>query len=97
MWLPDDPRLDNLRRLFANDNVQLARSLLNSVVVAVVQTVATVVISAMAGYGLARIQNRLSRPVLVLTVLTLMVPAAVTFIPSFVMVSSLGWISSYAV
>ena len=95
VWLPADPTLDNLRRLFANDNVQLARSLLNSFVVAVVQTVATLVISAMAAYGLARIPSRWSRPVLVLTVLTLMVPAAVTFIPSFVMVSSLGWISSY--
>ena len=95
VWVPADPTLDNLRRLFANDNVQLARSLLNSFVVAVVQTVATLVISAMAAYGLARIPSRWSRPVLVLTVLTLMVPAAVTFIPSFVMVSSLGWISSY--
>ena len=95
VWVPADPSLDNLRRLFANDNVQLARSLLNSFVVAVVHTVATVVISAMAAYGLARIPSRWSQPVLVLTVLTLMVPAAVTFVPSFVMVSSLGWISSY--
>lgn len=95
VWVPADPSLDSLRKLFANDNVQLARSLLNSFVVAVVQTAATVVISAMAAYGLARIPSRWSRPVLVLTVLTLMVPAAVTFVPSFVMVSSLGWISSY--
>jgi multiple sugar transport system permease protein len=95
VWLPADPTLENLGRLFANDNVQLARSLLNSFVVAAVQTAATVVISAMAAYGLARIPSRWSRAVLVLTVLTLMVPAAVTFVPSFVMVSSLGWISSY--
>jgi multiple sugar transport system permease protein len=95
VWVPADPTLDNLGRLFANDSVQLARSLLNSFVVATVQTLATVVISAMAAYGLARIPSRWSRPVLVLTVLTLMVPAAVTFVPSFVMVSSLGWISSY--
>src|SRR6188472_3249743 len=81
VWVPADPTLDNLRRLFANDNVQLARSLLNSFVVATVQTVATLVISAMAAYGLARIPSRWSRPVLVLTVLTLMVPAAVTFVP----------------
>ena len=69
MWVPADPTWDNLRRLFANDNVQLARSLLNSFVVAAVQTVATLVISAMAAYGLARIPSRWSRPVLVLTVL----------------------------
>ncbi len=94
-WLPDDFGLDNLKALFANQNVPIARSLANSAVIAVVQTLATVVISAMAGYGLARIEHRLARLVLGMTLLTLMVPAAVTFIPSFVMVSSLGWISSY--
>ena len=93
-WLPDNVNADNLRELFANDSVRMARSMANSAVVAVVQTVATVVISALAGYGLARIDHRLSRLVLGLTVLTLMVPAAVTFIPSFVLVSSLGWIST---
>lgn len=72
----------------------MARSMVNSAVVSVVQTVATVVISAMAGYGLARIDSRLNRLILGMTVLTLMVPAAVTFIPSFVMVSTLGWIST---
>ncbi|MBA3529532.1 MAG: carbohydrate ABC transporter permease, partial [Propionibacteriaceae bacterium] len=93
-WIPEDLKIDNLRALFANDSVRMARSLLNSAVVSVVQTVATVIISALAGYGLARIDNRLSKLILGMTVLTLMVPAAVTFIPSFVMVSTLGWIST---
>lgn len=93
-WLPDQVDAGNLRELFADDSVRMARSMVNSAVVAVVQTVATVVISALAGYGLARIDHRLSRLVLGLTVLTLMVPAAVTFVPSFVLVSSLGWIST---
>jgi len=93
-WLPDNVNADNLRELFANDSIRMARSMANSAIVAVVQTVLTVLISALAGYGLARIDHRLSRLVLGLTVLTLMVPAAVTFIPSFVLVSTLGWISS---
>jgi multiple sugar transport system permease protein len=93
-WIPDSLNLDNLRALFADDNVGIARAMLNSTLVSVVQTVATVIISALAGYGLARIEHRLSRLVLGMTVLTLMVPAAVTFIPSFVMVSTLGWIST---
>lgn len=93
-WIPDNLNLDNLRSLFANDSVGIARAILNSTVVSVVQTLATVIISALAGYGLARIEHRLSNLVLGMTVFTLMVPAAVTFIPSFVMVSSLGWIST---
>ncbi|SEQ11369.1 carbohydrate ABC transporter permease [Microlunatus flavus] len=94
VWWPAHPSLDNLRRLFADQNVRFARSLLNSAVVSVLQTVLTVAISAMAGYGLARVPSRASRLVLGLTVLTLMVPTTVTFVPTFVMVSSLGWISS---
>jgi multiple sugar transport system permease protein len=93
-WLPDNLNLDNIRQLFANSSVRMGRSLFNSAIVSVVQTVATVAISALAGYGLARIDNRLSKLILGMTVLTLMVPAAVTFIPSFVMVSTLGWIST---
>ncbi len=93
-WLPDNLNLDNIRQLFANSSVRMGRSLFNSAIVSVVQTVATVAVSALAGYGLARIDNRLSKIILGMTVLTLMVPAAVTFIPSFVMVSTLGWIST---
>ena len=93
-WIPDNLNLDNFRELFADDSVRMARSMLNSAAVSLVQTAATVVISALAGYGLARIDNRASRAILTLTLITLMVPAAVTFIPSFVMVSTLGWIST---
>lgn len=93
-WLPNSNGVETLKNVFGNQNVPVARSLLNTVIVSVIQTVATIVVSALAGYGLARIDNRFARVVLGLTVLTLMVPAAVTFIPSFVMVSSLGWIST---
>lgn len=92
--LPDNFGWENLRDLFGNPSVPVARSLVNSAVVAVLQTVGTLVISAMAGYGLARIENRAANLVLILTILTLMVPTAVTFVPTFVMVSSLGWIST---
>ena len=94
VWFPQHPTLRGFGTLFANPSVQMARSLVNSAVVSVLQTVLTVAISAMAGYGLARVPSRFARPVLALTLLTLMVPAAVTFVPSFVMVSSLGWIST---
>jgi multiple sugar transport system permease protein len=92
---PAHPSLEGLRKLFSNESVAMGRSLLNSAVVSIVQTVLTVFISALAAYGLARIGNRLANLVLGMTVLTLMVPTAVTFVPSFVMVSSLGWISTY--
>ncbi len=94
-WLPNQPNAENLSRLFANPNVLILRAMGVSAVVSVTQTVLTVLISAMAGYALSRLgSGRAAGIILGLTIGTLMVPAAVTFVPSFVMVSSLGWIST---
>lgn len=93
--LPDRFGFGNLAELLANDNVLILRAMLVSAVVSIAQTALTVIISSMAAYALARIGNgRAVKIILGLTIATLMVPAAVTFVPSFVMVSSLGWISS---
>ena len=72
----------------------MARSLLNSGLIAVTQTVGVLVISGLAGYGLARIPYRWSNAVFYTITATLLIPAAVTFVPSFVLVSTLGWIST---
>jgi multiple sugar transport system permease protein len=84
----------NVAELFSDPAVPMARSLLNSAVIAVTQTVLVLAVSGMAGYGLARIPYRWSNVVLYCVVATLLIPAAVTFVPSFVLVSTLGWISS---
>lgn len=94
-WLGNVAGLDNIVAILSNPNVPILGSLLNSIIVAVVQTVGTVIISMMAGYALARFSGRAATIVLGLTLGTLMVPTTVTFVPQFVMVSSLGWISSF--
>lgn len=94
-WLPDQVNLDNLRALFAQDNVGMVPAMWHSAVMALSQTTLTVLISLLAGYALARYGNRLSRILLGFTLFTLMVPASVTFIPMFVMTAQLGWIDSF--
>lgn len=94
-WLPDQVNLDNLRALFAQDNVGMVPAMWHSAVMALSQTTLTVLISLLAGYALARYDNRLSRILLGFTLFTLMVPASVTFIPMFVMTAQLGWIDSF--
>jgi multiple sugar transport system permease protein len=100
--LPNSWGTANLGRVLSNANVGLVQALGVSAVIAVTQTVLTVVIAAMAGYALAKLSptgggpmGRASSVVLGLTLVTLMVPAAVTFVPSFVMVAGLGWVSSF--
>ncbi|MGC0327203.1 multiple sugar transport system permease protein [Streptomyces sp. SAI-170] len=94
-FFPTEVRWGNVQELFADTSVPFARSLLNSALIAVATTLGTVLLASLAGYGLARIPYRHANKVFYAVLGTLMVPAAVTFVPSFVLVSSLGWISTY--
>ena len=94
-WLPDQLNLANLDSMLSSDSTGVLKGLLNSAIMTILQTVGTVVVSLMAGYGLARFTHRLSRMVLGLTVFTLMVPTTTTFIPMFIITSQFGWIDSF--
>lgn len=85
----------NISELFSDPTVDFAKSMWNSTVIAVSMTVGTLLICSLAGYGLARIPYKHANKVFYLVLATLMVPTAVTFVPSFVLVSSLGWIDTY--
>jgi multiple sugar transport system permease protein len=93
-WFPTDIQWGNLAELFDDTTVPFGRSLANSAVVGVLHTVGTLLVCSLAGYGLARIPYRHADRIFYAVLVTLMVPAAVTFVPSFVLVSSLGWVSS---
>jgi multiple sugar transport system permease protein len=85
----------NVAEVFEDSSANFARAMLNSAFIAVAQTVGTVLLSSMAGYALARIPFRYATQIFYAVLLTLMVPPAVTFVPSFIIVSRLGWVNSY--
>lgn len=82
----------------------------NSVIVALVQTLAVVVIAALAAHAFARIDFPGRRTTFLIVLSTLMVPPQVTLIPLFVLVKEMplaggnnlfgqggtGWLNSYA-
>jgi multiple sugar transport system permease protein len=84
----------NVSELFDDPSVPMLHSLVNSVVIAVAQCAGVLILASLAGYGLARIGYRWANAVFVTILGTLLIPASVTFVPSFVLVSSLGWVSS---
>lgn len=85
----------NISELFDDPTVEFGKSMVNSLVVAVASTVGTLLVCSLAGYGLARIPYKHANKVFYAVLATLMVPTAVTFVPSFVLVSSLGWVDTY--
>ncbi|MER8056065.1 ABC transporter permease subunit [Streptomyces sp. SID8366] len=93
-FFPRELRWGNVRELFDDPSVPFARSLLNSALIAVATTLGTLLLASLAGYGLARIPYRHANKVFYGILGTLLVPAAVTFVPTFVLVSSLGWVST---
>jgi multiple sugar transport system permease protein len=94
-WFPTDIQWGNITEPFNDVTVDFAQSMWNSVVVAVLHTTGILLVCSLAGYGLARIPYKHANKVFYLVLTTLMVPTAVTFVPSFVLVSSLGWVDSY--
>jgi multiple sugar transport system permease protein len=94
-WFPTDIQWGNVSEPFDDVTVDFAQSMWNSLVVAVLHTAGILLICSLAGYGLARIPYKHANKVFYAVLTTLMVPTAVTFVPSFVLVSSLGWVDTY--
>jgi multiple sugar transport system permease protein len=94
-YFPTDLQFDNVSKLLDNRTVPFLNSLRNSAVISIVQTAGAVLVASMAGYGLARIPYRFANVVFGMILATLMIPAAVTFVPSFIIVSEIGWIGTY--
>jgi multiple sugar transport system permease protein len=93
-FFPSTIHWENFRELFTDPVVNIVRSLGNSAVIAIVGTIGQLLFASMAGYGLARIPYRYATPIFYAILVTLMVPPAVTFIPSFILVSELRWVDS---
>ena len=70
-------------------------ALANSVVVTVLTTLGTVLSSSLVGLAFARIRFRGSRPMFLLMLGTMMLPAQVTMIPLFILFRNLGWVDTF--
>lgn len=92
---PSTIHWENFGELFTDPSVNILQALGNSAIVAVTQTAGMLLLCSMAGYGLARIPYRWATPIFYAVLVTLMIPPAVTFIPSFIIVSQLRWVDTY--
>ena len=92
-WLPENPTLSNYTELF--DRLDFPRFFFNSAVVAGVVTIGNLVFSPMLGYALAKIPFSGKRVILLLVLATLMLPAAATLVPLFVLMSWLDLVNTY--
>lgn len=93
-WLPSPPQWGNFVELFNNPESPMLTGLSNSLFIAVVTLVLQMLFASMAGYALARIPARGRDVVFFVIVATLMIPGAVTFVPSYAVMAYLNGINT---
>lgn len=91
VW-PDPPTLLHYRELFTR--LDLARSLANSVAVAVLATVLSVTLNGMAGYAFAKLRFTGRERLFRLLLAGLVIPAQVGMLPLFLLLKSLGLVNT---
>lgn len=93
-FFPQQLHFENIQELFSDPDVPFLDGLINSTIVAVLQTCGQILISLLAGYGLARVPYRWSKVVFFSVLLTIMIPSAVIYVPTYVIISNLQWVST---
>ncbi len=93
-WWPQQFTWENFAGWFGQLN--FGQFFGNSFLVAVLTVAGNLVFCSMVGYALAKMDFPGKKALFIVVMVTLMVPGVVTFVPLFVMVSSLGLVDSYA-
>ena len=94
VWLPAPPQWNNFYKLFNDPEAPMLTGLENSAFIAVVTLCLQMLFSSMAGYALARIPARGRHIVFFVILSTLMIPGAVTFVPSYAVMAFLGGVNT---
>jgi len=92
VWIPSPPQWENFRELF--DETRMLVALRNSAGIAIIQVTCQILFAAMAGYALARIPIRGRDLIFFALLATLMIPGAVTFVPTYAVVSWMGGVGT---
>ncbi|MCX4966383.1 carbohydrate ABC transporter permease [Streptomyces sp. NBC_00654] len=93
-WWPSTMRWENFTSLFSDPTLHMGQALGNSLLIAAITAPVSTLLASAAGYALARIPVPGRGVLLALVVATLMIPGSVTFVPTFVVVGSMGGVNT---
>ncbi|MBO0947998.1 carbohydrate ABC transporter permease [Fibrella sp. HMF5405] len=77
------------------DRIPLGRAFLNSVIVVTITTSLVLVLGALVGYALARLEFKGKQLVFFLIIFTMTLPFQITLIPNYITMVRLGWVDTY--
>ncbi|MEK4329638.1 carbohydrate ABC transporter permease [Paenibacillus sp. FSL R7-0297] len=95
-WIPTDWNLiANFKAVWMGD-VAFGLFYMNSLKIALISTIATIVISAMAGYALSKLDFKGRTLIFTLMLAFMMIPEQATLVPRYIMIKELGLYDSHA-
>ena len=94
-WIPEVATLANFRRNLNDQTLPVARWFGNSVLVATVGTLAVLFLSSLSAYAFARLEFPGQKYIFSTLIISLMIPGAVTFIPTFLLLRDLKLLDTY--
>jgi ABC-type glycerol-3-phosphate transport system permease component len=94
-FLPRETTLSNYMRLLNGSEIPFIRQFLNSCLVSISQTLLTLLVASLVGWGFAKYEFSGKRVLFIFLLATLMFPFQVTLVPLFLLMLSLGWLDTY--
>ncbi|HMB93797.1 MAG TPA: carbohydrate ABC transporter permease, partial [Rhodothermales bacterium] len=91
--LPETIRWENYRE--ALTILPFGRFFLNTILITALSVLGQLVTCSMAAYAFARLRFKGRDKLFALYLATMMIPAIVTLIPSFLIISAFGWVNTY--
>ena len=94
-WIPRTFTLENYTRILSNSTTPINRWFVNSIILAVITTVLTLIIDSLAAYAYARMEFPGRRVLFAILLATLFLPGVMFLVPNFVTVYRLGLLNSF--
>lgn len=93
MLIPQTPTLENYQLLLSE--TLFARSLFNSIVVALSNVLLQTILAALAGFAFAKYRFRGRNLLFALVLGTVMIPVSVQLVPNYILMGRLGWLNTW--
>lgn len=94
-WIPNPVTTSNFVKIFVDPQLPIVRWFTNSLWIASLGTVVIIFLSTLSGYAFARLEFPGKGLLFSLLLFSLMIPAAVTLIPSFLLLRDLKLLNTY--
>lgn len=94
-WIPQPITITNFTHIFADKTLPIMRWFGNSLLVATMGTIIVAFLSSLSGYAFARLEFPGKNMLFSLLIFSLMIPAAVTLIPAFLLLRDVKLLNTY--